>query len=420
MREPDSQTATMRLLSLQCELLMQIGSSLDLDDMLRSFLVALTRRLQAAASQVWLKVPNGESSELRRFGYPAGSVAEWLSDDQVTSTLGAYCQDVAALPKDVVCACGDRVHVLAVGDLGCLFIQSPVEAVPETVFVALKAIMPRLAVACRACLNHASNLELLELTRSQNVALEEARRRQEQDERMRSEFLAAISHEMRTPLNCIIGFGELLKLELDNGELADYARNIHAAGSQLNAIFRDLLDAAKLDAHRLKLYPESIEIAPLVDELAAHFSVQARHKKLSFNVHVDQDLPATLTADPVRLRQILHNLLANAVKYTEHGGLSLRLARHQEQHLAFSIADTGIGISPDAQSMVFERFRQLSHMGRRPHEGTGLGLSIARDLAGLMGGTIQLESVPGAGSTFTLLLPAAEQQVGLVRGPTFS
>lgn len=408
MHSPDSQFDTMRLLSLQCELLMQIGSSLQLEEMLHSFLVAVTQRLQARSSQIWLKVPLGDDVEICRFGYPAGSVRDWLADDRIRTTLNACCDEASAAPVTIALPDGGSVRVLAVGDLGCLFVDAPQEALPSTTLAALNALMPRLAVACRACLTHASNLELLELTRSQNVALEEARRRQQYEERMKSEFLAAISHEMRTPLNCIIGFGELLVLELDAGEQADYARNIHAAGRQLNAIFKDLLDLAKLDAHRLVLYPEQIELDQLVAELSGPVAVQARKKGLDYQVHMDDRLPAKLTTDPVRLRQILHNLLANALKYTDQGGLTLRVSRSGDEQVEFSVADTGIGIPPEAHELVFERFRQLAQGGRRPHEGTGLGLAIARDLAILMGGSILLDSKPGVGSTFTLRLPLGQ------------
>lgn len=404
---------TTRLLSLQCELLMRIGTSLHLEEMLHGFLVVLTQRLRAYACQVWLDVPGDERAETRYFGYPSGSISEWLADDALNLTLHARLADVAQKPSIVEFPGGRFIQMLSIGELGCMFVESRRNEPSALLLAALNALMPRLAVACRACLGHAANLELLDLTRLQNAELEAARERQELDDRMKSEFLAAISHDMRTPLNGIIGFSDLLMLELDGTEHAEHARNINAAGRQLNAMFKDLLDIAKLDSHRLVLYPEEIDIHLLMTELSRPFAAQAQKKGLEYHLVIGDEAPGTLLADPVRLRQILNNLIGNALKYTNRGRVELRLDLRQEGYVAFVVADTGIGIPADAHHLVFERFRQVAHEGRRPHEGTGLGLAIANDLATLMGASISLESAPGIGSTFTLKLPRHGQVIGI-------
>ena len=375
-------------------------------------MVVLIQRLQGVAAQVWLKVPAEERSEFHYFGYPAASVKDWLADDAMNLALHSHC-NAAGYTSEVMTFTGNRtVNVLPIGDVGCLFIESRLGPMPASVFSALNALMPRLAVSCKACLTHANNVDLLELTRSQNMALEAARERLELEDRMKSEFLAAISHDMRTPLNGIIGFSDLLTLELEGSEQAEHARNINAAGRQLNAMFKDLLDLAKLDSHRLVLYPEEIDVELLLAELARPFAAQAQKKGLGFRVALGHELPKNLIADPVRLRQILNNLVANAIKYTNHGQVELRLELPDADCVAFVVVDSGIGIPEDSHQLVFERFRQVSHEGRRPHEGTGLGLAIAADLAALMGGAITLKSTPGLGSTFVLKLPRRVSSMG--------
>lgn len=383
---------------------MRIGTSLRLEEMLRSFLVVLTQRLQASATQIWLRKPGSAPPVLLKYAFPSQSIDEWSGNDAISAALHACLVNLEEHPSTALLPDGGGVQVLAIGDLGCLFIEARQGSLLPTTLSALDALMPRLAFACQACFTHANNLDLLALTCSQNIELEEARARQQEQERAKSEFLAAISHDMRTPLNGIMGFAELLELELEGHDLVEYAQNIHAAGRHLYAMFTDLLDLAKLDSHRLVLHPEQIDIQLLVDELARPYQAQAEKKGIAFSTDLDVELPHFFITDPVRLRQILGNLLSNAIRYTHAGSIALEVWAI-DRAICFAVSDTGVGIEESAQTRVFERFQQAAAPGKRQPEGTGLGLSIARDLAHLMGGHIELESVPGRGSCFRLLLP---------------
>lgn len=233
---------------------------------------------------------------------------------------------------------------------------------------------------------------------------EEAKARAEEANRMKSAFLASMSHELRTPLNGILGFAELLKVDLEDPDQVSYAESIHSSGGHLLELVNDLLDLAKIEAGRMELNPGDVDIRTLTSEIAMVHRIHAQAKGLSLTERYAPDLPPTLHCDVTRVRQVLNNLLNNAVKFTEVGGIELSVER-RDGMLRFAVRDTGIGIAPEQQALVFERFQQAEHFITRKHGGTGLGLALARDLAHLMGGEVTLESTPGAGSTFTLLLP---------------
>lgn len=234
-------------------------------------------------------------------------------------------------------------------------------------------------------------------------SLEDARHTAEQANRMKSEFLANMSHELRTPLNGVIGFAELLSMELEDPEQRECATTIHDSARHLLAVVNDVLDLAKVEANRLTLVAQTIDLVPLVASVAALHKVNAEAKGVDLRL----DLPAhpcIVDADPVRLRQIIENLLSNAVKFTREGHILVGLAAAADE-ISIRIADTGCGIARDEQERVFAPFYQAASFLNRGHGGTGLGLTLSRRLAHRMGGTIDLDSVPGKGSTFTLRLP---------------
>lgn len=226
--------------------------------------------------------------------------------------------------------------------------------------------------------------------------------------RYKSEFLANMSHELRTPLNSSL---ILAKLLADNpeGNLSEdqvqFARSIYSAGNDLLTLINDILDISKVEAGKLEVHPELTILSRLVDGLKNLFLPLAREKSLAFEVVLGDDLPSTLFSDRHRLEQILKNLLANAFKFTEKGTVTLRVERHAGGQLAFAVSDTGIGVPVEQQAAIFEAFRQADGTTNRRYGGTGLGLSISRELAQLLGGQISVQSAPGAGSTFTLLVP---------------
>ncbi len=233
---------------------------------------------------------------------------------------------------------------------------------------------------------------------------EEARSRAEEANKLKSDFLASMSHELRTPLNGILGYSELLQLELGDPTQQEFAATIHTSGQHLLDIVNDLLDLAKVEAGRMELKPVDQDIARLASDLISTHRAHAQAKGLAVNLDLADDLPATIHVDIQRVRQILNNLLNNAVKFTENGSIGLSVRRH-DGWVAFAVSDTGPGIAPEAQEVIFEKFRQLDQFITRDHGGTGLGLALARELAHLLAGDLVVESRIGEGATFTLYLP---------------
>jgi CheY-like chemotaxis protein/CHASE3 domain sensor protein len=224
----------------------------------------------------------------------------------------------------------------------------------------------------------------------------------------KSEFLANMSHELRTPLNSTLILAKLLSDNREGNLTAEqikFAETIYSAGNDLLTLINDILDLSKIEAGKLDVRPEEVTVLRLRDELADIFGPLARDKGIELTATVERDVPATIFTDPTRLQQVLKNLLSNACKFTERGGVDLRVRRVGNSRIAFDVKDTGIGIAPDQHDAIFEAFRQADGTTNRKYGGTGLGLSISRDLARLLGGELTLDSAPGRGSTFTLTLP---------------
>jgi len=246
-----------------------------------------------------------------------------------------------------------------------------------------------------------------ELQRAQ-LALSERAAELTRSNQYKSEFLANMSHELRTPLNSSL---ILAKLLADNkpGNLSEeqvkFAQTIFDAGNDLLALINDILDLSKIEAGKVEVQPESVLVGHFVETMSHSFEPLARERHLAFTVNVAPGAPDKLETDPQRLGQILKNLLSNALKFTERGAVSLQVFGTPDGQIAFAVQDSGIGIPPEQQEVIFEAFRQADGSTHRKYGGTGLGLSISRDLARLLGGDVTVQSEAGKGSVFTLKLP---------------
>lgn len=240
------------------------------------------------------------------------------------------------------------------------------------------------------------------------VELLAAKERAEQLSKTKSQFLANMSHEIRTPMNAIIGFSELALLEDMPEVVGEYLNNINSASTSLLAILNDILDLSKLDAGRMAINARPFNLVELLSSLHGLLINAAQAKDLTLSIDSDQQVPQQLIGDSLRLRQVLINLLGNAIKFTEQGSVSLTISlqhlNNQAARLLFSVKDTGIGIDPDLQNKLFLPFSQLDDGYSRNFQGTGLGLVISQELTQLMGGDINIDSCLGLGSCFSFEL----------------
>jgi CheY-like chemotaxis protein/CHASE3 domain sensor protein len=232
----------------------------------------------------------------------------------------------------------------------------------------------------------------------------------EQASQYKSDFLANMSHELRTPLNSLLILSKLLGDNADgnlSSEQVKFAQTIESSGNDLLTLINDILDLSKIEAGHIEVRPENVPLQRLTTDLRQLFQPVADERKLEFEIAVAKDCPALIETDRQRLEQILKNLLSNAFKFTETGGVRLAIAPAGASEIAFAVTDTGIGVPIEQQLSIFEAFRQADGTISRKYGGTGLGLSISRELARLLGGVLTLESQVGAGSTFTITIPRA-------------
>ncbi|HOU14563.1 MAG TPA: HAMP domain-containing sensor histidine kinase [Anaerolineae bacterium] len=248
---------------------------------------------------------------------------------------------------------------------------------------------------------------------SANQELIMANERLEELDKLKSRFLSIVSHELRTPLSAIQGFAEMLQNEV-YGALSPKQHNalnrIIANDERLLNLVNDLLDQARIEAGQLSLVNAPFPLQGLISDMESTMRVLVEAKKLYLRIHVADAVPTTLYGDQKRLQQILVNLVNNALKFTQQGGVDIHFYRPDEAHWAIDVVDTGPGIPKEAQGFIFDPFRQIDSSSTREHKGFGLGLAIVKQLTTLMGGTVTVISEVGQGSTFTVILPLIAPQ----------
>ncbi|WP_083927814.1 two-component regulator propeller domain-containing protein [Desulfobacter curvatus] len=256
-----------------------------------------------------------------------------------------------------------------------------------------------------------NKVKLENMVRERTAELESEKEKAEAASRAKSEFLANMSHEIRTPLNLILGYAEMIEKQCRDDAIIGDISTIRSAGATLLTLLNDILDLSKAESGKFTVAYAPFNLDSLLDEIGQIFSITAENKGVAFHLEKSGTLPATIILDKTRLRQILMNIVGNAVKFTNEGDVKLRADFHQYDRghlfskLLFYVEDTGIGIDPDQEGLIFEPFSQQKGQDFNTYGGTGIGLSISKKLVSAMGGVITLESTPGLGSKFIISIP---------------
>ncbi|MGN0603382.1 MAG: ATP-binding protein [Oscillospiraceae bacterium] len=237
------------------------------------------------------------------------------------------------------------------------------------------------------------------------IELDKARQEAIKASKAKSEFLSNMSHEIRTPINAVLGMNEMIMRESSEKQIVEYAANIQSSGRTLLSIINDILDFSKIESGKMEIVPVSYDVSSLVNDILNMIRIRAEKKKLRFIYEIDENIPSMLFGDDVRIRQVITNILTNAVKYTPEGYVRLRMnvvnIKNDILRLEVSVTDTGIGIKEEDMDKLFTSFQRLDQEKNRSIEGTGLGMSIVQRLLDMMGSELKVSSVYGSGSTFS-------------------
>ncbi len=244
----------------------------------------------------------------------------------------------------------------------------------------------------------------IKLIKKQKEQIEKEKNRAEQSERYVEQFLTNLSHEIRTPMNAISGMVNALIRNPESEFRREYMEAMRISSDNLLVLLNDILDLAKIESGKIQIMPEPTNAVQVATGVVHLLKFKASEKNLKLEIQVEENFPETLLMDPGKLTQILTNLIGNAIKFTNSGGILLRLSKEEEE-LKFAVIDTGVGIPPEKLEVIFDSFEQLDNLQSRKHGGTGLGLSISKKLVELQGGKVWVESEPGKGSAFIFTLP---------------
>lgn len=417
------------------------SSTIDFDGVLTAVLNELHEHLDILATSFWLRdAATGELVCKESIGPGRENILGWrlpigqgivgqaaqtgrvimVSDTRATNQhykeidvkTGIEIRSILSLPFR---ARGEVIGVLNLVDANAhRFTQADLRVVEPIAAAAASAVE-------NARLYQLAQQEIAERIRTEE-GMRKAKEAAELANRAKSIFLSNMSHELRAPLNAILGFARILAREPHAAETAAYAGTIARSGEHLLSLINQVLDLSKIEAGRNTLEPKECDLFRLLDDLEEMFALKAEQKRLAFELECAADIPQYIYVDDVKLRQILINLISNAIKFTRQGRVTVRvlnaspISGSDEMMFTFDIEDTGAGIAPEELPLLFESFTQTTS-GRLTQEGTGLGLVISRQFARLMGGDITVRSVLGVGTTFTVTLSARmlEQMASIQR-----
>lgn len=385
------------LKTLQYELSLKLGNSLVLDTMIQDFFSYLNKRMQFESCHLVL---GEEDLQLHflfeskpKLSYPETEEATLKSFLlQGTLKIGQHIYDSYYI--DVICLGNERKLVLF----------SSRKFVNNQVLQSMEPILRKLNLAIDACLEHNRVKILRKEAALRESKLDEALFAAESSSRAKSDFLANMSHELRTPLNGILGMSQILANQLVHPEQLEATHVIQRSAETLLSILNDILDFSKIEAGKMTIENIPFNLKAELDDLFAISAINARNKDLDFIVEFREPIPKRFKGDALRIKQIVMNLISNAMKFTQYGHIKV-LVSFDSAVLKISIEDTGGGISPDKLNSIFEAFTQEDTTTSRKFGGTGLGLTISQRLAQLLMGKLTVESRLGVGSTFTLEVP---------------
>ncbi len=401
---------TLELVSVQYALALLIGQDLDLRTMLRKFLPSALKLLNCRSGYIWLHkgitLDNAKKAPPPCYSYP--TLRGTLEMDQ--PPLAARIQQLAnhgwpiKKPGEIIPMEDMYYHFMPLGDNGLLVVvRDP--PLPEAHVLALGLVLKRLETACLACLQHA----YLEDARTEAL---QAKEMAEKASKAKSEFLAMISHEIRTPMNGIIGLTDLMLYSEVSESQREHLGMIKSSSNALLDIINEILDFSRMEAGTLTLNTAPFQLRALLQDTFTPLALRARDKQLQFQWDIHADVPDTLEGDIGRLRQVMINLVGNAIKFTEQGDVNVTISLQSgtpsgQVCVMFAVRDTGIGIPRDKQASIFQPFQQADNSITRRYGGTGLGLTISSQLIAMMGGILRVDSDVGEGSIFYFSVPFA-------------